>query len=71
MHSSAVTTPNLFMYVDGVKSPLVVLQHRRGGHCFIVLGADDDDDQIPLLYVKYTTSALLQSGPGLLRFTVI
>lgn len=49
MHRSAVTTTNLFMYVDGVKSPLVVLQDRRGGHCFIVLGADDDDDQIPLL----------------------
>lgn len=71
MHSSAVTTPNLFMYVDGVESPLVVLQHRRGGHRFIVLGADDDDDQIALLHVKYTTSALPQSAPELLRFTVI
>lgn len=49
MHSSAVTTADLLMYVDGVKRPLVVLQHRRGGHRFVVLGADDDDDQIALL----------------------
>lgn len=37
------------MNVDGVKGPLVVLQDGRGGHRFVVLGADDDDDQIALL----------------------
>lgn len=50
MHNSASIATNLFMYIDGVKSPLVVLQKRRGGHRFVVLGADDDDDQIPLLH---------------------
>lgn len=49
VHDSASMATNLFMYIDSVKSPLVVLQKRRGGHRFIVLGADDDDDQIPLL----------------------
>lgn len=37
------------MNVDRVEGPLVVLQDGRGGHCFVVLGADDDDDQIALL----------------------
>lgn len=50
------------MDVDGVKRPLVVLQDRRGGHRFIVLGADDDDDQIALLWgvhnLRITTAVL-------------
>lgn len=38
------------MYVDGVEGPLVVLQaHRRRCHCLVVLGADDDDDQVLFL----------------------
>lgn len=44
-----MTTANLFVYVDGVEGPLVVLQHGRGSHRLIVLGADDDDDQVALL----------------------
>lgn len=38
------------MYVDGVERPLVVLQADRGG-CdrLIVLGTDDDDDQVLFL----------------------
>ncbi len=43
------------MYVDGVEGPLVVLQANRGGcHCIIVLGTDDDDDQV-LFLEKGTT----------------
>lgn len=46
---------NLFMYVDGVEGPLVVLQASRGGcHCLIVLGTDDDDDQVLFLCVGTT-----------------
>lgn len=38
------------MYVDGVKGPLVVHQADRGGcHRLIVLGTDDDDDQVLFL----------------------
>lgn len=41
---------NLFVYVDGVEGPLVVLQaDRRGRHCLVVLGTDDDDDQVLFL----------------------
>lgn len=43
------------MYVDGVEGPLVVLQ-ANGGRChrLVVLGADDDDDQILFLCVRDT-----------------
>lgn len=58
------------MYVDSVKSPLVVLQKRRGGHRFIVLGADDDDDQIPLLCEVHNT-LVTTGGPRLLPFTSV
>lgn len=38
------------MYVDGVERPLVVLQaDRGGGDCLVVLGTDDDDDQVLFL----------------------
>lgn len=42
------------MYVDGVEGPLVALQAPRG-RCdrLVVLGADDDDDQILLLGVRH------------------
>lgn len=41
---------NLFVNVDGVEGPLVVLQANRGGcHRLIVLGTDDDDDQVLFL----------------------
>lgn len=44
---------NLFMYVDSVEGPLVVLQANRGGrHRLVVLGTDDDDDQILSLGVR-------------------
>lgn len=40
----------LFMYVNCVEGPLVVLQANRGGrHRLVVLGADDDDDQVLFL----------------------
>lgn len=43
------------MYVDGVEGPLVVLQANRGRcHRLVVLGADDDDDQILFLCVRDT-----------------
>lgn len=45
---------DLFVYVDGVEGPLVVLQPTRGRrHRLVVLGADDDDDQILLLGVRH------------------
>lgn len=41
---------NLFMYVNSIEGPLVVFQANRGGcHCLIVLGTDDDDDQVLFL----------------------
>lgn len=52
---------NLFVDVDGVARPLVGLQaHRRGCHCLVVLGTDDDDDQILFLKggIKRTDSFL-------------
>lgn len=61
---------NLFVYVDSVKSPLVDLQKRRGGHRFVVLGADDDDDQIPLLCGEHDT-LVTTDGPRLLPFTSV
>lgn len=60
----------LFMYVDGVEGPLVVLQdNRRGCHCLIVLWTDDDDDQVLFLtevplhevYLAYTPELLLKN----------
>lgn len=67
---SASTAANLFVYVDSVKSPLVILQDRRGGHRFIVLGADDDDDQIPLLCEGHNIH-VTTNGPRTLWFTVV
>lgn len=41
---------DLLVYVDGVEGPLVGLQaDGRGRHRLVVLGADDDDDQVLLL----------------------
>lgn len=60
----------LFVYVDGVEGPLIVLQANRGGcHCLIVLGTDDDDDQVLFLtevpfhevYLAYTPELLLKN----------
>lgn len=49
---------NLFVYVDSVEGPLVVLQATRGRcHRLVVLGADDDDDQILLLGVRHKPAA--------------
>lgn len=46
------------MYVDSVEGPFVVLQANRGrGHRLVVLGADDDDDQIFLLRVRHKPRA--------------
>lgn len=46
---------DLFVYVDSVEGPLVVLQADRGScHCLIVFGADDDDDQVLLLREEKT-----------------
>ena len=43
--SGMIADSNLFVYVDCVEGPFVILQADRGGcHCLIVLGADDDDD---------------------------
>lgn len=43
------------MYVDGVESPLIVLKANRGGcDSLIVLGTNDDDDQIFLLEEETT-----------------
>ena len=40
-------TSDLFVDVDGVEGPLIVLQADGGsGHGLVVLGADDDDDQV-------------------------
>lgn len=45
-----VKASDLFMYVHRIEGPLVVLQtHRGGSHCIIVLGTDDDDDQVLFL----------------------
>lgn len=50
------------MYVDGVERPLVVLQaNRRGRHGLIVLGTDDDDDQVLFLGEKNRTMTVLFS----------
>lgn len=49
------------MNVDGVARPLVGLQAHRGGcHCLVVLGTDDDDDQVLFLgrWIKRTDSFL-------------
>lgn len=61
---------NLFVYIDGVKSPLVVLQDGRGGHRLIVLGADDDDDEIALLCEGHITR-ITTHAPRMLRFTSV
>lgn len=43
---------DLFVYVDSVEGSLVILQVDWGcGHCLMILGADNDDDQIFLLCV--------------------
>lgn len=57
-----MTTTNLLMYVDGVESPLVVLQDRRGRHRFIVLGADDDDDQVALLCEAHNMGVTMEQS---------
>lgn len=49
-HSSGYAAANLFMYVDRVERPLVVLQADRWGcHRLVVLRTDDDDDQVLFL----------------------
>ena len=45
-----VRDSDLFMYVNRVERPLVVLQVKGGGrHCLVVLGTDDNDDQVLFL----------------------
>lgn len=60
----------LFMYVNSIEGPLVVFQANRGGcHCLIVLGTDDDDDQVLFLtevplhevYLAYAPELLLKN----------
>lgn len=60
----------LFVYVDCVEGPLVVLQTNRGScHCLVVLRTDDDDDQVLFLtevplhevYLAYTPELLLKN----------
>lgn len=43
-------TTDLFVYVDGVEGPLIILKADRGGcDCLIVLRTNNDDDQVFLL----------------------
>lgn len=53
--SFTLAAADLFVYVDGVEGPLVVLHANRGCcHRLVVLGADDDDDQILFLCARDT-----------------